>query len=310
MQKIINIIAIDQENHAIACTLDGEKWETFPAADAALAVNDFPPGGGIVVGDGNVWTIRNESSISGTWASDTERATFLTALRENSYRAITVANKLANTMQHKYGLEPCDAVLGLWRDVYDKVEKFGQYDSGHEVRALKYPDISFGERNKVSRDFLRIQNNGGYESTFMEDAVAVAWEVLEDSDRKIFNLCKTKPSLSGSPRTIAAIACAIYNPWTGKLREYRGKPWGVHFITRNVLCLNGMMRGKGEHAPGSPMRAVLRATGRRDGKRYPVNQDERSRMDFCVRVLIRGYQNHGAIRPATTSDSITPGLTA
>jgi hypothetical protein len=148
----------------------------------------------------------------------------------------------------------------------------------------------------VSNDFLILQNSGGYESPWMEDVLQIAFNALAKDDRILFRMKKTKATVT-SPRALAAVAIAVYDP-DGKLREYNGKPWGTGFIVRRVLGLNGVMRGTGSLAPGNPMRAALRYTGRRWGDK--VNREERSHADRLTRDLIRAFRAHGPIRPVIT----------
>jgi hypothetical protein len=308
MKHIKNIVAIDQEDHSITVTMNGETRSSFDPFGF-----DFPDGGGIVVGDGNVWGVQNPLSVSQfCWKTEQEKYRFVAHLAAQGYRAIEVHNKLARRVTFTYNCKRPEAVLALWRYADELVARNGSFDSGHEVRPSR-GDISHGQRAIVTRDFLRVQNDGGYESLFMQDVVQVAFMALAKEDRPLFDLRKTKAAVV-SPRRLAAIACAVYDPYSGQLRTHNGKPWGMQFIVRRVIGLNGTMRGTGEHAPGNPMRAALRFAGGRYAapdslgkikhngkpilKQDLINRQERTRTDYLIRDLIRAFQAHGPIRPA------------
>ncbi len=287
--KIQNVIAIDQENYQLVMTINGGDEITL------FDVKSLPSGGGIVVGDGNCWAPSNGRSKS-QFLSQDELDSLIAELTDSGYRAITVANKMARSIQFQYGLEQAKAVIGLGKYARNQVNLHGSFDSGHEVRQFR-GDISYGQRKIVTDDFLMVQNSGGYESPWMDDAISIAFDALDKDDRPLFDIKKTMLKVN-SPRRLAAIAVAVYDPWTGKLREYHGKPWGMGFIIRHVIGLNGVMRGTGEKAPGNPMRAALRCVGRRYGDK--VNAPERAHFDKLCRDLIRAFQKHGDIRPVST----------
>lgn len=260
-----------------------------------FSVDNLPDGGGIVVGDGNCWKPNNGRSKS-QFMTQAELDELTAALRAKGYRPITVANKLANTVQVQSPYSKDEAVIALNEYAVELVRRTGSFDSGHEVRASR-GDISFGERTTVVNDFLTIQNNGGYDSPWMEDVIQIAFDTLSKEDRPLFRLKKTICQVT-SPRALAAIAVAVYDPWTGQLRTYNGKPWGMGFIVRRILGLNGVMRGTGVLAPGNPMRAALRYVGKRYGDK--IDKASRAKEDKLTRVLIRAFQSHGPIRPAYT----------
>lgn len=290
---MVNVYALDQEGLSLVWTNDGKQQHKLDV-DKFLA--NLEPGGGFIVGDGNAWGVRNPRSASQFgWQKPEDLDDFLDYIRSEGYKAITIPNKLANTLQFRYGMEAPDAVFGLFWDVTEQVATTGRYDSGHPVRASRYPgnDNSFGERANVVLDFLKVQNFGGYESPFIEDVIQIAFDALPKNDRELFDLKKTMPKVN-SPRRIAAVACCVYDPKTGQLRTHNGKPWGINFIVRRIIGLNGMMTGKGVRAPGNPMRAALRCVGRRYGEK--VNRDERARFDKLVRDLVKAFQAHGPVR--------------
>jgi hypothetical protein len=285
----MNVIAIDQENKGLVMMVN-ERDIVEP-----FDVGNLPPGGGIVVGDGNCWKPSNGKSKS-QFMTQVELDDLTAKLRANGYTPITVANKLASTVQQNSVYNQADAVIALNEYAVAQVKAHGSFDSGHEVRASR-GDISFGQRAVVSDDFLIVQNSGGYDSPWMEDVIRIAFEALDKNDRPLFDLKKTKPSV-GSHRRLAAVAITVFDPWTGQLREYKGKPWGTQFIVRRVLGLNGVMRGTGPNAPGNPMRAALRCVGRRWGAK--INREERAQFDKLIRVLIRAFRENGPIRPVST----------
>ena len=254
--KIQNVVAIDQENKTLVMMVnDREEVEPFD-------VDNLPEGGGIVVGDGNCWKASNGKSKS-QFMTQAELDELTATLRAKGYKPITVANKLANTVQQNSVYEPKEAVIALNDYAVELVERNGSFDSGHEVRASR-GDISYGQRAIVTDDFLTVQNSGGYDSPWMEDVLSIAFATLAKSDRPLFRMAKTTSKVT-SARCLAAIAVAVFDPWTGNVRTYNGNPWGMGFIVRHVLGLNGAMRGTGMLAPGNPMRAALRFTGKRWG---------------------------------------------
>jgi len=285
----MNVVAIDQENKTLVMMVN-ERDHVEP-----FDVGKLPPGGGIVVGDGNCWKPSNGKSKS-QFMTQAELDDLTAKLRANDYQPITVANKLASTVQQQsiYGQD--DAVIALNEYAVAQVARNGSFDSGHEVRASR-GDLSHGERDKVTGDFLTIQNSGGYESPGMEDIVNIAWVTLDPEDYSMFNLQVRNP-ICTSPNKLAAIAVAVYDPWTGQLREYNGKPWGTGFIVRRVIGLNGVMRGTGKEAPGNPMRAVLRKLGRAHGDK--IDRNARAHLDYLVRDMILAFRSYGPIRPVST----------
>lgn len=309
MQTVIkNVIAIDQEEGKFVMTINGDDVKL------PFDPNSLPLGGGIVAGDGNCWKTNNGKSKS-QFMSSSELDELTATLHLNGYRAIVVANMLAHKIQLSYRLTQADAVIGLGKYAMAQVAMHGSFDSGHEVRPNPYPDNdnSFGERQIVTDDFLRVQNDGGYNSPWMADVIEIAFHTFDDADRRLFGFtAKSKPSIS-NPFKLAAIAVAVYDPWTGKLRMHEGKPWGLGFITRRIIGLNGLGRGTGPNAPGNPMRAALRAIGGRCwlpsdlGELKPkgnpvrkqdcINRAERAHFDRLIRDLIRAFQMHGDIRP-------------
>ena len=282
-------------------------------------VDDLPPGGGIVVGDGNCWKPSNGKSKS-QFMTDAKLDELTGKLRAAGYVPITVANKLAGDIQRRSDFDPSDAVIALGEYAMRQVASRGSFDSGHEVRASR-GDISFGQRAIVSDDFLVLQNSGGYNSEWMEDVIAIAHDCLaidydaddmhkghaaykacskEDKNlievvRYELNLFNLSPhgTLNGAARLLAAVAILVYD-LDGKLRMHNGKPWGMGFIVRHVLGLNGVMRGTGLLAPGNPMRAALRRAERSWSE---IHQDERAHTDKLIRDLIRAFRAHGPIRP-------------
>jgi hypothetical protein len=187
-----------------------------------------------------------------------------------------------------------NAIWALYDYAVDTVQRTGRFDTGTRPGPSR-GDNSFGQRAVVSDDFLRLQNNEGYVSPFAEEVVQIAFDALDREDRPRFNLCLNKRALSsnGSFRLLAAVAVCTHDPYTGEIRrDPSGKPWGLVFITKRIIGLNGQMRGMGDKAPGNPMRAALRRANRYWDKNDP---EERSRMDRLVRVLIRAFQEHEVI---------------
>lgn len=253
---------------------------------------ELPAGGGFIVADGNVWGASNGLSISQfVWDSIDERQKFLDAVVEQGYRCLSVSNKYAASQYFKRGYSQADAVKALYEEVAEQVATNGRFDSGKPVRESR-GDVSFGERANVTMDFLRLQNAGGYESDFVNHAVEIAWNGLDKRGKQLFNLQVRAPKCT-SPNRLCAVLVCTHDPETGERREYNGRPWGLRFITRNILCLNGTMMGTGPLSPGSPMRAVLRILGRRWGDK--VNREERAELDRYVKVLIREFQKHPKI---------------
>jgi hypothetical protein len=303
----MNIFAIDQEDHSLVFTGDGEIQETLNVDTFLKFLDLLPSGPGLVIGDGNAWAVQNEYSVSQFgWKSQDDLDYFLAELNRRGYRAITIPNRLAKVLYHRYDMEQADAVLALWIHADKIVKMYGSFDSGHEVRGVR-GDNSFLDpvasgkygrdvfnREVVVRDFLRLQNTGGYDSPFGEDIVNIAWHALGKDERALFDLKKTMPKVN-SLRRIAAVAVAVYDPRTGQLRTYKGRPWGTNFIVRRIIGLNGMMTGTGSRAPGNPMRAALRAVGRRWGDK--CDAEERAQFDKLVRVLIKAFRAYGSVRP-------------
>ena len=313
----VHIVTLDQEQKALVAVINGSAPAVFdPAAD----IDRLPQGGGYVVADGNAWAVRNELSQSQyCWPTQDALDAFLNELSDRGYRAVTVANKLANTVYQRSEYDQADAVRALYdyvhaqtsvgkgRDLPGDPDDQGQqvlgcgsctrhyaFDSGHPVRPAR-GDKSFGQRDIVSAHFLRVQNTDGYTSAFAQEIIDAAWHALDRDGRKLFNLAIRTPTCS-SPNRLMAVASCTHDPFTGQLRTHNGQPWGVGFITRHVIGLSGAMRGTGEGAPGNPMRAVLRVLGRRHGDK--VNREERAQMDRYVRVLIRAFQERGDIELA------------
>lgn len=327
MNGPVNLIALDQERGGIVAVINGvAHWDpdtteisvddlSLPHLfDPVRHLNQLPVGGGIVVADGNTWSVRNELSVSQyCWADEVSRADFIEALAERGYRAINVANKLTESLYRRNGLPQALAVVALYRYAHAQVsssrgrpsagqaaspsalpcgcEEHWSFDSGYPVRP-SHGDISFGMRRDVTQSFLRLQNNDGYQSAFAADVVDIAWTALDREGRQCFNLKLTKPTCDSRNRLMAVAACT-HDPDTGQMRTYQGKPWGVGFITRHIIGLNGTMRGTGLRSPGNPMRAVLRVLGRRHGAK--VNRDERAALDRATRTLIRALQQHPMI---------------
>lgn len=286
--------AVDQEDGGLVYTTDGLSYEEL-IPEKFLAM--LPAGGGIVVGDGNCWGVQNEVSVSQFgWKTKDDRASFLAALAAKDYKAVTIPNKLANTLFQRYSLTQAEAVLALWLFTEKQVTEHESFDSGHEVRPPQYEnnDNSYGERVPVVRDFLRVQNAGGYASPFAEDVIHIAFKALGKDDRPLLDFAKTIEKI-GSPRRVMAIAVCVFDPFTGELRTHNGRAWGTGFIVHRIIGLNGMMTGRGVKAPGNPMRAALRVTGKRHGDK--VNCEERSHFDKLVRHLIAAFRANRTVRP-------------
>ena len=318
MTTTTNIVALDQERGGMVAVINGNRhWRAGPDHDPALPdlfdpvadLGALPAGGGIVVADGNTWSVRNELSVSQyCWSDARDREAFMDALAARGYAAITVANKLTQSLYQRAGLPQALAVQALADYVHIQVsESRGRptpptqaapgpcgcsahwpFDSGYPVRPSR-GDISSGERQAVVTDFLRMQNSGGYESAFADDVVRIAFESLRRSERDLFQIQVTKPACHSRNRLMAVAVCT-HDPATGERRMYGDRPWGSGFIVRRVIGLNGTMRGTGTRSPGNPMRAVLRILGRRAGAK--VNRDERAGMDRAVRSLIHALQEH------------------
>lgn len=327
-----HIVTLDQEDKDLVIVIDGAPTTYFdPANDLRL----LPAGGGLVIADGNVWAVRNPLSQSQyCWSSTTDRDLFLTELERRGYRAISVSNKLAESLYRRTGEAKADAVRALYSYAHTQVstpkgahqqqhhdhlnaaagqtgtalpcgcQRHYGFDSGRPVGTDRdgRGDRSRGQRARVVRDFLRLQNDDGYDSDFTADVIAVAWEALDRQGRELFNLAKTRPQLGAnkSPNRLLAVAVCTHDPYTGALRTHEGRPWGRSFIVRSILGLNGLMRGTGPAAPGNPMRAVLRVLGRRT--KDNVNRDERAAMDRSVNQIIRALQTAGPLRPVAPAD--------
>lgn len=283
-----NIIALDQENHGIAVVINGgDTFEIQRVEDLRL-----PPGGGLIIGDGNVWGVANDLSVSQfVFPSAQAREVFVAAAAAQGYKCRSVSNKYARTQQLKRSYNAVDAVRGLYEEAERLVSESGRFDAGKPIRESR-GDVSFGKRTEVTVDFLRLQNAGGYESPFVQKGIEIAWNALDAQGKKLFNLQMRNPVCT-SPNRLTAVLVCTHNPEDGKRREYQDRPWEMRFITRNILCLNGTMMGTGVRSPGSPMRAVLRVLGRRWGDK--VNSTERSQTDKYIRVLVREFQKHNYI---------------
>ena len=320
-EKQMNVIALDQEDKTLVGTIDGE---TFFQADKQN-FDWLPDGGGHVVADGNAFGVRNELSASQfCFENEADREAFVQYLESRGYVVRSIANHLAYPIRLRYGYEPKDAALALWKYAKEQLSHGGRFDTGHRPRTSQ-GDISFGVRALVERDFLRLQNSGGYNSPFIADVVEIAFGSLSKEDRSFFDLNKTWPKntpqdwtpleLLGSARRISAVAACVYN-LDGTLRLGPDGPLGTNFIVRNVIGLNGAMKGTGDKAAGNPMRAALRCIGARsispvngvipelktNGKKVRkqdlVNPAERTHMDKLVRTMIKAFRAHGPIRPA------------
>lgn len=282
-----NIVAIDQEIRGLAVVINGERTQIANFEDLAL-----PFGGGVIVADSNVWAVGNGLSQSQyCFVSEDERDKWISFFAGLNYDSISVSTKYAKVQYMKRGTSQADAVDALYLAVKEQVDDVGRFDSGKPVRETR-GDTSYGQRDIVVKDFLRMQNSGGYDSEFLDKAVKIAWDALDKEGKKLFNLKITKPEAS-SPNRISAVLVCTHDPATGLRREHDGKPWGSKFIVRRILCLNGMMQGTGTLSPGSPMRAVLRILGRRWGDK--INAEERSALDRQVKILIRAFQQHEKI---------------
>lgn len=283
----MNIIALDQEIKGIAAIVNGERIQIGTVKDLQL-----PPGGGVIVADTNVWAVSNGLSQSQYCFDDlNDRQKYLDSFADDGYKSISISTKYARGLYLKRGYTQEDAVQALYDEVEDQIDRNGRFDSGRPVRETR-GDISFGMRDMVTLDFLRIQNSGGYDSDFLNNAVEIAWNSLDKEGKQLFNL-KIRTPETNSPNRLAAVLVCTHNPEDGLRREYNGKPWGKRFITRRILCLNGMMQGTGNLSPGSPMRAVLRILGRRWGDK--INKEERARLDWYVKQLIDVFQKHEKI---------------
>lgn len=322
-----NLVALDQEDLVLVAVINAERhWDPgAPASDDHPAdvfdpwrhLEQLPDGGGLVVGDANVWGVRNGLSVSQyCWPSDAERARFVAALAERGYRAVVIANKLAQTLYQRAGIPQSQAVVALADYLHAQVAGEGpgelwcgcathrEFHSGHAVRAPR-GDRSFGQRDVVVRDFLRLQNQWGYDTAFAEDVVAIADAVLARDDRSLrplrgqLMLKKTRPECDVAKRNrLMAVAVCTHDPQTGARREHAGRPWGVDFITRRVIGLSGATRGTGANAAGNPMRAVLRSLGRRPGTpgRGAVDRAARADLDRAVRLLVTALLQHPDLR--------------
>lgn len=284
---MINVVTIDQEEKGFAVVVNGTRTQVKSLDSVKL-----PKGGGVIVADSNVWSVNNGLSQS-QYCFDTPEARqdWLDATAAAGYKSISVSNKFALTQYSKRGMKQADAVEALYDEVIEQIDENGRFDSGKPVRETR-GDVSYGMREVVSRDFLLFQNSGGYDSEFLQNAIQIAWNALDREGKQLFNLKLTKPATT-SPNRISAVLVCTHDPATGERREFNGKPWGKRFITRRILCLNGMMQGTGSLSPGSPMRAVLRILGRRWGEK--VNREERAALDRHVKVLIDAFQQHAVI---------------
>ena len=281
----MNIIAVDQEGKSLAVITNGDLTIARSYDEISL-----PDGGGIVVGDTNVWAVANDYSQSQfAFESEEARQATLDRLADAGYRSVSVANKYAQAQYINRGMAQADAVDALYLAVREQVETNGRFDSGKPVRGNR-GDVSYGQRDLVVKDFLSMQNAEGYTTPFLAHGISIAWDALDRDGKRLFNLKQRTPEVSTSPNRIAAVLVCTHDPKTGLRREHNGQPWGINFIVRRIIGLNGMMRGTGTLSPGNPMRAVLRVLGRRWGDK--VDAHERSQMDKYVKVLIREFQKY------------------
>ena len=296
-----NIIVVDQEQGKIVMTRDGKTVDDFDPAR-------LPAGGGYIVGDTNVLAVQNETSVSQYgWKDSDARRRFLALAHAQGYRVLSVSNKHANKAKRRYDPDGPKALelLTLHADVREKIARTGRYDSGRPVTGVDSAgvDSSHGERDKASLDFLRIQNGGKkYDCDFVRMAIAVAHSALDKYGKTLFGLQVRKP-VSKSPNKIVAVAVAVLDS-TGRPRTFNGRLFGIGFITRNVLGLNGTISGVKNG--GSPMRAVLRVLGRRS-KPGKIDKAERAAFDRYVKTLIHAFQ---ATYPVLTAGSTSPALSA
>jgi len=322
MTQNLNIVALDQEQGGIMAVINGRReWSTPDATpdgtdwradermpqlfDPVADLSWLPAGGGFVVGDGNLWAVRNELSVSQyCWPDHATRERFIDELEKRGYKAFQISNKLAESLYRKEGVAQALAVVALYHYTEELVGRTGSFDSGYTVRASR-GDNSFGQRRQVVEDFLRLQNMKGYESGFADDVVQIAFDALSRDQRPLFGLGKTKASCKSRNRLMAVAVCT-HDPVTGLLRTHEGQPWGMGFITRHILGLNGVMRGTGERSPGNPMRAVLRILGRRHGDK--VDAAERAALDKAVRDVIRALRAHPQLRTSSSAGGSTTPL--
>jgi hypothetical protein len=296
-----HIVTLDQEQRGLVAVVDGGPTRPFtPAVD----LGDLPDGGGLVVADRNTWAVRNPRSQSQyCWGSQRELDDFLLELAVRGYRAVSVANKHANTLYVRFGLPQTDAVTALALHVHASIAepappgsdptfacgcaRHRSFDGGSTVTpgSSGTIDRSFGQRAVVANDFLVLQNRaGGYDCPFVDGAVNVVWAGLSGDQRDLLGLKKTRPEAKLSRNKVAALAVCTHDPRTGKRRTHNGGPWGVGFICDRVIGLNGTMRGTGPRAPGNPMRAVLRNLGR---GRHP---ERLNAVDTAARAAIRALR--------------------
>ncbi len=285
-----NIVAVDQEIHGLAVVINGKRTQIKSFYDLEL-----PKGGGLLVADTNVWAVHTGLSVSQyCFDSKEDRVKFLEQAEDLGYKSISVSTKYAKVLYQKHNYSQADAVEALYDEVEDQVNNTGRFDSGRPVRESR-GDVSFGMRAEVVKDFLMMQNELGkkYDSDFMDKAVDIAWHALDKEGQKLFKMKIRTPECNLDNRNrIAAVVVCTHDPATGERRMHNGKPWGIRFITRRILCLNGMMQGTGALSPGSPMRAVLRMLGKRNRKKGTINSAERAALDNQVKVLIRAFQQH------------------
>lgn len=322
-----NVVALDQEGRGLIACVNGSPTEPF---DVATGIAALPAGGGWIVADVNSWSVRNELSASQFCFPDTAALeTFLKEAAAAGWRCMSVTNHIARSLYTREGLPQTAAALALHRYVHRQVTGLercprrpgieagrtvasstapgalacgcvvvsGHLDAGRLVTVgERRGDNSQGMRRRVTVDFLRLQNDGGYESGFAQDVITIAWNGLDSRGKDLFHLKKRTPTCD-SPNRLMAVAVATHDPATGAIRTYQGRPWGRKFIVHNILGLNGRMKGSGASGAGSPMRAVLRILGRRHGDRIDVA--ERAELDRYVRDLVRLLQQHPRLRPAT-----------
>lgn len=301
-----NVIALDQEKRGIVAVVNGAAQVAFdPDRDLAR----LPAGGGWVVADINTWAVRNDYSQSQyCWADGASLDAAVAALAEAGYKAWVVDNKLTNDLYRRAGLPATHAATALYGYARAQIDRLGRLDTGHPVRVGRHDviiDRSFGQRERVVRDFLRLQNFDEYANDFMDDAVAIVAGALEPDDRPLLNLNKRGATTGAKSRNrVAAVAACTHDPATGlRRRRDDGELWGTTFITRRVLGLHGVARGTGLGGAGTPMRAVLRLRGNRNdipnakGNITRIDRDERRRADRAVLVAIRALQAHD-LRPA------------
>jgi hypothetical protein len=293
-----NIVALDQEQHAIVAVINGAATTMF---DPANDLDQLPDGGGVVVADENVWAVRNPLSQSQyCWTDHDTLDEFLNQLTDRGYHAVSVPNRAARNMYVRARYDQADAVRALAEHVHDRVadghtdgplwcgcRAHRRYDGGRPVRsaARNRCDRSYGQRGDVVTDFLHLQNDIGYDNAFLDAAVDIVHAALTPDQRDLLNLLKRKPCAKNRNR-VAVVAVCTHDPWTGQLRTHNGQRWGRSFIRERVLGLNGTMQGVGARTAGNPMRAVLRSLGR--GKK----PERLNATDRAVHAALVALQQH------------------